>query len=74
MENTSPMLADAGNLWPKPPFGKSAGSKKTKCQSGNLRRTNSSEMKKYTRLRDEIKGRIRAINDNSSQENPRVTY
>jgi hypothetical protein len=40
-----------------------------KCQSGNLRRTNSTEMKKYMRLKDEIKGRIRATNDNSSQEN-----
>jgi hypothetical protein len=68
MENTSPMLADAGNLWPKPPFGKSAVSKKKKCQSGNLRRTNSSEMKKYTRLKEEIKGRMRAINDNPLRE------
>jgi hypothetical protein len=74
MENTSPMMVDAVNLWPKPPFGKSAGSKKTKCQSGNLRRTNSTEMKKHTRLNEEIKGRIGQINDNLSQEKPRVTY
>jgi hypothetical protein len=39
---------------------------KTKCQSGNLRRTNSTKMKKNMRLKDETKGRIRAINDNSS--------
>jgi hypothetical protein len=63
------MLVDAGNLWPKPPFGKNAGTKKTKCQSGNLRRTNSTEMKKYMRLKDEVRGRIRAVNDNTSQEN-----
>jgi hypothetical protein len=68
------MLVNAGNLWPKPPFGKSSGTKKTKCQSGNLRRTNSTEMNKHTHLREEIKARIREINDNLSQEKPRVTY
>jgi hypothetical protein len=68
------MLVDAGKLPPKPPIGKSAGSKKAKYQSGNLRRTNSTEMKKHTRLNEEIKGRIGQINDNLSQEKPRVTY
>jgi hypothetical protein len=63
------MLLDAGNLWPKPPFGKSSVTKKTKCQSGNLRRTNSTEMKKHTRLKEAIKGRTSAVNDTTSQEN-----
>jgi hypothetical protein len=63
------MLVDAEHLWPKLPFGKSAGSKKTKCQSGNVRRTNSTEMKKYMRLNETFKGRMRAVNDNTSQEN-----
>jgi hypothetical protein len=40
-----------------------------KCQSVNLSRTNSAEMNKYMRLKEAIKGRIRAINDNTLREN-----
>jgi hypothetical protein len=47
---------------------------KTKCNSGNLTRINSTEMKKHIRLKEEIKGTIRAINNNPSQEKPTVTY
>jgi hypothetical protein len=68
------MLVDAGNLWPKSPFDKSAGTKKANCQRSNLRRTNSTEMKKNMRLKEAIEGGIRKLNDNPSQEKPSVTY
>jgi integrase len=55
------------------PSTKALGAKR-KCQSSNLTRTNSTEMKKQMRLKEAIKGSIRATNDNPSQENPRVTY
>jgi hypothetical protein len=54
--------------------GESVGYIGAKCQSANLRRTTSTEMKKHTRLKEAIKDRIRAVNDNLSQEKPRVTY
>jgi hypothetical protein len=43
-----------------------------KCERGKLRGTNSWEMKRHVLLEEEINSRIREINDNLSQEKPRV--
>jgi hypothetical protein len=72
-KNTSPILVDAGNLWAKPPFGKTLGAK-DKMPKRQLEKESSTETKDHMRLKEEIKGTIRAINNNPSREKPRVTY
>jgi hypothetical protein len=47
---------------------------KNKMPKRELEKDKQHQMKKHTRLNEEIKGRIGQINDNLSQEKPRVTY
>jgi hypothetical protein len=62
------MLVDAGNLWPKSPLDKRSGSNNKMPERQLEKDKQHGNEETYTSQRG-IKGRIRALNDNTLREN-----